>query len=219
MKKVTIPMMERFGILLFVDISWLILFLCGRHNASSELCYHVQIIASVSWLSLDTWVIEGINPLNLLSTPERKSEWPTGTIIEQLIWDLSKSLIVHTPQVPTPDGHQSVTMCHKVPEARLFRVFPCVRVDMLKDKKLQNLPEPVKSALGRAGRVQCARARAAAAGADAYYAIQTFLLRARPSLWGGRRTRHRHCPSTAMSKFFLSIFSKIEIPRGSVNEY
>ena len=39
---------------------------------------------------------------------------------------------------------QKYRECHNFPEAIIFWVFFCVRVDMLKDKKLQNLPEPVK---------------------------------------------------------------------------
>ena len=63
--------------------------------------------------------------------------------------------------------------CHDVLEAlSITRVSNRVRVDIAKDKKLQNLPEPVKSALSWAGR---AGPQAGQAG-GAYYAIQTFLL-------------------------------------------
>ena len=69
--------------------------------------------------------------------------------------------------------------CHDLLEALSItaRVSNRVRVDIAKDKKLQNLPEPVKSALSWANR---AGSQAGQAG-GAYYAIQTFLLQPPPA--------------------------------------
>ena len=159
-------MMERFGILLFVAIAWLVL----MDVTMLVIRYHcVQIIARVSWLG--TWAMEGINPLGNCSQPPRGgTEWMTDS------YSRTADLICQT--------HFSVFLsfccstlvtegCHDVLEAlSITRVSNRVRVDIAKDKKLQNLPEPVKSALSWAGR---AGPQAGQAG-GAYYAIQTFLL-------------------------------------------
>ena len=82
--------------------------------------------------------------------------------------------------------------CHDLLEAlSLTRVSDRVRVDIAKDKKLQNLPEPVKSAPSWAAEPGHGRPRRAVLTTQfrLFYSSRLSLATS-------------HCPSTAMSKFF-----------------
>ena len=164
---------------------------------SSAITFRSLLLSADSLL--ETWVIEGINPLKLLSTPARKSEWPTGTVIEQLIWSV-KITYYSLSSVSATRVSLKCCGCHDVPWASIIRVFLCTcwHAEGQEATKSARTSQMLRSGPGGPGLGWVCWPMLTTQFRHFYSSLLTL----RPPRLSG--TRHRHCPSNAMSKFFLS---------------